>query len=88
MEHHFSYVDHNVTVASGPVKAAVRVQVPLINPYPSPVAQLARASDFESEGWRCISVRGRSFFPALAPGASVRRIPIKCRPILPNDPEA
>ena len=28
----FPNVDHNVIVASGPVKAAVRVQVPLINP--------------------------------------------------------
>lgn len=28
----FPDVDHNVIVASGPVKAAVRVQVPLVNP--------------------------------------------------------
>ena len=86
----FSNVDHDVRVASRPVKAAVRVRIPLVNPTsprtwrrdepsvcktdppgaspgcasisPSPVAQPDRASDFESEGWRCKSVRGRQFF--------------------------
>lgn len=56
-EHHpFPNVDHDVTVASRPVKAAVRVQVPLINPtFQSAHMMKRRVTGLQNRFTRCES---------------------------------